>query len=235
MKSSELYAKALSASEAGKTIRIPMYSVTDAVEKNVRIVLQAYLDMYNCSELKGSLYTIIKELIINAVKADFKNVYFENYQPKNVNNAVVEYETALKLFNLEMRRERGIHLEKLARARDIHADILFSCVNGLLYVEITNPVGMTEIEFANVQRKLASARKCADITEYFMEEEDDTHKEGAGLGLILINMILRSLGLGELHFSLRSTLERTTASLVIPLTAETMGFFFSSTDKGLAV
>ena len=235
MRTSEIYLKALSAADAAKTVRIPIYSVTDNIEQKIRIVLQAFLDANKCSELQGSLYTIIKELVINAVKADFKNIYFENYNPKNGSRSGVEYEMALKLFSLEMRRERGGHLEKLARDQGIFAEILFSCVDSLLYIEIKNPVGMTEIEFANVQRKLDAARRCSDITEYFMEEEEDPHKEGAGLGLILINIILKSLGLGETNFSLVSNSCQTTATLEVPLTSETMGFFYSNTDKGLAV
>ena len=90
---------------------------------------------------------------------------------------------------------------------------------------------MSDIELSNVQKKLSYARKCQDISEYFLEEDDDPHKEGAGLGLILIIMVLRSLGLKESDFIIESGTGGTVASFSIPLDAGTMRTYSASSAK----
>ena len=215
---------------AGKKVRIEAFSVSDAVEKKVKDILSLYLEGTGCEEIHSSLYTVIKELLINAVKANYKNIYFENYDPKK-SVAMLNYETALKLFKLEMGRDQAVHFERKAREKDIRADVVFARNDGLLHVHVANPASMSDIELNNVQKKLAYARKCQDISEYFLEEEEDPHKEGAGLGLILIIMVLRSLGLRPSDFAIESGNYGTVASFSIPLDVRTMSSFKASFGK----
>ena len=207
-----------------RKVRVEAYSVSDKIEARIREVLASCLNGTGCEEIHGPLYTVIKELLINAVKANYKNIYFENYDPdKSV--AQLNYETALRLFKLEMSRDQAVHFEKKARQQDIRADVIFARTGGHLHVHVANPAAMTEIEYANVQKKLSYARKCQDISEYLMEEEEDPHKEGAGLGLILIIMVLRSLGVSESDFLIQSSERGTVASFSVPLDVKTIESF----------
>ena len=215
---------------SNRKVRIEAYSVSDKVEARIRDVLSTCLSGTGCEDIHGPLYTVIKELLINAVKANYKNIYFENYDPsKSV--ASLDYETALKLFKLEMSRDQAVHFEKRAREQDIRADVVFARSDGHLHVHVANPASMTEIEYSNVRKKLSYAQKCQDISEYFLEEDDDPHKEGAGLGLILIIMVLRSLGLRESDFLIESGKTGTVASFSIPLSVKTMQTYSASSAK----
>ncbi len=201
-----------------KKIRMIAYSVSETIEERLQGILDYILKRYDCHALLSSIYTCVKELLINAVKANFKHIYFEGYAPKNEADKIIDYELSLKLFKLELSRENAAYFEELARRSDIKSQIDISISNGTLYLEISNPVAMTDREYKNVQRKLDDARSCEDISEYFLKIEDDPEKEGAGLGLVLVSIMMKNIGIPEEFFSIKSFDDHTTATLIIPLT-----------------
>jgi hypothetical protein len=208
-----------------RKIRIHAYSVSDAVEHRIKDVLEVIFASYDRPDLVPPVYTCLKELLMNAVKANFKNIFFEGYSPKNNPEEVINYDMALKLFKLEIGRENARHLERLAREADLKAEVVLQAKDDMLNINVCNPVAMTELEIANVHRKLEAARKYDDISEYFIDAEaagNNTMDEGAGLGLIIISMMLRNLGVDEEDFNITSENQMTMASLKIPLKGETL-------------
>jgi hypothetical protein len=203
-----------------KRIKILAYSVSDYVEHRMKQVLELIFKKYKKPEMVPPVYTCVKELLINAVKANFKNIYFEGYSSKNSSESIIDYELALKLFKLELSRENAQHLEKLARMYDMKAEVTIQTMDNKLQITVKNPVEMTEREKNNVQYKLECGSRYGDITEYFAENDDDTvtdSDEGAGLGIILISLMLRSMGAGNRDFVITSENKQTTALLKIPL------------------
>jgi hypothetical protein len=206
--------------QQNKRIKILAYSVSDYVETRMKEILGLIFSKYNKPEMMPPVYTCLKELLINAVKANFKNIYFEGYSSKNSSEDLMEYEMALKLFKLELSRENAASLERLARDFDMRAEVIIQSEPGSLNIIVTNPVEMTEREKATVQKKLTSASRYNDITEYFAENDDEVSTEideGAGLGLILISMMLRSMGGSGADFTITSENNKTTAVLRIPI------------------
>ncbi len=203
--------------------RVATYSISEDMENEVRGILHCILNDYNCEDLFAPIYTSVKELIINAIKANYKNIYFENYSSKSNLHRALKYETALQLFQLELNRENAGYLERIARSEDIKAEIALWTSEDFLHVEVVNPVMMTEIELTNVKKKLYDAESCGDIAEYFLRNIDDPMREGAGLGLILITMMLKSLQAPSDSLSISSDENRTTAHLRIPLMQQ-LGF-----------
>ncbi len=213
-----------------KKIRLHAYSVSTKIEQRTQEVLQMILHHNNCGELLSPLYTCIKELLVNAVKANFKNIFFENHAPKNKADQVIEYDKALQLFMLEMSHDDARNFERIARREDIKAEVIFFMNDQDMTVEIHNPVPMTDMELQTVQKKLHDARQCEDITDYFLMNEDDPNKEGAGLGLVLISIIIKSLGVPESSFSIERLNSSTLASLSVPLNEETLEYFRRNTS-----
>jgi hypothetical protein len=204
-----------------KRIRIQAYSVSDTIEKRVQDILRLILSSYGREDLVSGIYTCLKELLINAVKANFKNLYFEDYSFENNPEINLDYETALKLFKLEISRENATHLARIARTKNLSAEIIFSITpEDELFISVENPIEMTELEKETVSRKLRDARKCDDISEYFLQVEDDPNTEGAGIGLVLIALMLRNLGVPEDKFVISSENNITYAYFSVPLQSE---------------
>lgn len=204
-----------------KRVKILAYSVSEYVEQRMKEVLALIFAKYNKPSMVPPVYTCVKELLVNAVKANFKNIYFEGYSSKNDSESVIDYDMALKLFKLELDRENAGYLEGLARRFGMKAEVLIYADDRALSIHVSNPVEMTEREKTNVQEKIECAGRYGDISEYFdatdADSDDDSGEEGAGLGIILISMMLRSMGAGNADFTIVSENNKTTASLRIPL------------------
>ncbi|HNW30005.1 MAG TPA: hypothetical protein PKN50_16115 [Spirochaetota bacterium] len=197
--------------------QVVAYSISDDVEIQLRQILFGILKRYGCTDLMAPIYTSIKELVINAIKANFKNIYFEDYAPKNSSNDIIKYEKALELFKHEISRENSNYFEKLARREDIKAVIDLWTDEKILHVKVANPVTMTDTELHNVNKKLVDAENCKDLADYCIKNLDDPYREGAGLGLILIMMMLKSLQAPKDSLVITAEPRRTTAYLKIPL------------------
>jgi hypothetical protein len=208
------------AQEPSNKTRITAYSISEDVEEQTKEALFKILAVRNLEDLLAPIYTCVKELIINAIKANFKNIYFENYAPMSNYQNVIAYETALQLFQLEMSRENAKHFGDIAREDDIKAEIEIWTVEDMLHVVVTNPVKMTETELNKVKQKLRDAENCRDLADYFMKNIHDPHREGAGLGLILIMMVLKSLQAPQDGLVIQSENSMTTAYMKIPLIGE---------------
>lgn len=204
----------------GKKIRVQAYSVSDAIEQRVHEILKQILTFKGRPELISAIYTCLKELLINAVKANFKNIYFEDYNIEEDEQGL-EYQMALELFKLEISRDNAAELARIARRHDLSAEIIFQLRGeNELVISVENPIEMTPTEKENVRRKLEDARMCNDISEYFLEVESDPNREGAGIGLVLIAIMLRNLGVTDDKFLIRSEGNRTLAEFSIPLDVE---------------
>ena len=199
---------------------IVAHTISDDIEKQLHSYLSNVLERYNHPKLISPLFTCIKELLMNAVKANYKNIFFENYSPKNNSQVLIEYETALKLFKLEMGRGDLNYLKKLAKKWKMYAKVEISITDDTLYAIITNPIAMTQIEMKKIKQKLMDAKECEDMVQYFNKVDDDPEKEGAGLGLILISMILKSLDVSQNNLKIESLKNSTIATLQIPLNKE---------------
>ena len=206
---------------SGKKIRLTVRAFGSPVQHKIKLILGAILDHFQCGALLNPLHTCIMELLNNALKANYKNVYFENYHPKNIGTSSIDYLTALQLFKLEIAREDKL-IQNMAKAKNMYADIVFRLFGDSLYISVTNPVQMTHDEFLNVTNKLDAARNCANLTDYFLLNEHDPFREGAGLGLVLIMMILRSMGGDLSNLAIRSENSLTVASIIIPLNERTL-------------
>ena len=192
------------------------YSVSDEVEDCVKKELEVLLKKYDLIKLHHPIYTCVKELIMNAIKANFKNIYFEDYSAKNKQPGFISYEVALKLFMLEMTREDAQHLERIARKKDIKAEVKMWADDRYLNFQVNNPVPMTDIEQENVLKKLQTANKINDMSEYFIEVENDPNREGAGLGLVLITLMLKGIVRDYSSIEIKSDGIKTTAFMKIP-------------------
>ncbi len=206
-----------SCKKISNSARVVAYSISDDVEIKLRRIILQILESYNCTDLMSPIFTSVKELIINAIKANFKNIYFEDYAPKNKSNEIIEYETALQLFNLEMSSDNTTYFEKFARKDDMKAEIELWTDEKTLHVQVANPVKMTDTELQNVKKKLLDAENCKDLADYCIKNINDPHREGAGLGLILIMMMLKSLQAPSDSLVITTEQNKTVAYLKIPL------------------
>ena len=84
-------------------------------------------------------------------------------------------------------------------------------------MEDKQPQDNKQSQLNKVKQKLRDADSCRDLADYFMKHMHDPYREGAGLGLILIMMMLKSLQAPRDSLVIESEKNSTTAYLKIPL------------------
>jgi hypothetical protein len=208
-----------------------VFSVSDETQNAIRKSLQEILDSKGYGKLLMPVFSCINELLVNAVKANFKNLYFENYMPKNKNKWALPYCQALELFRNEITNNGAEHLEKLSREMNICAELqIFIDERNILNATITNPHPMTEVEEHNVIKRMEVIETTDNLADYISVNKNDTLYEGAGLGLIYTGMILKALSLSASQLNIHSDRIMTTANLMIPLNQKVLESYLNITD-----
>jgi putative nucleotidyltransferase with HDIG domain len=105
---------------------------------------------------------------------------------------------------LQMQKEKGLYIK-----------IILQIKRNTIYIEIRNNSKITRSEEIRIHDKLARSRQYSSLEEAMSQLLDDA--EGAGLGLVILALMLKKMGLNDDCFSIKSTDKYTIASISIPL------------------
>ena len=194
-------------------IRLRSYAMMDETEEALKEILALVLNAYNSLHLMEAVYTSLKELAINAVKANMKRVVFQKHKLNIDHPPDLEYGMGLFRERLE-----GGDLEGFAReARKMGYAIMidFFPEEDCVVVEIRNNALMTSDENKRLRGKLAKSMTYEDIAQFYMDFADNT--EGAGLGMTMITVMLRENNIDPHCFTVFSRDIYTVARLEVPM------------------
>jgi hypothetical protein len=79
---------------------ITTYNCDRSCEGEIKQTLSFILEPLGCEELIMPIYTCINELLTNAIKANFKGVYFERYNPASNADKPCRHRKAPQLFKI---------------------------------------------------------------------------------------------------------------------------------------
>jgi HD-like signal output (HDOD) protein len=175
-------------------------------------ILEVYLAELGQERILEPLSYCLKELIINAQKANTKRLYFEE---KGLDIMQEEdYRKGMEEFRNDMTLRLEHWLEQLRQKR-ILINVTFHTTGGNLAISVQNSAELTPGEQARIYDRIARARAHHSFVEALAAPIDSL--EGAGLGILMLLQFLRRLGLGEEAFSIEARDGMTIASLVIPM------------------
>jgi putative nucleotidyltransferase with HDIG domain len=175
-------------------------------------ILELYLTELGQEKFMEPLSYCLKELIVNAQKANTKRVYFEE-QGLDI-TAEADYEKGMKSFLREYVANVP-HFIVLLKEKNLFIEVTFRSSRGKLSLSVKNGVQLTVKEQARIYDRIARARAFNSFFEALAEPLDDT--EGAGLGLMILLQFLKRIGLGEEAFSIEGENGGTIASIAIPM------------------
>ncbi|MEJ2663822.1 MAG: HDOD domain-containing protein [Spirochaetia bacterium] len=163
-------------------------------------------------ELGNSLVYCLKEIVMNASKANSKRVYFKA-KGLDIGNGT-DYETGLKDFKHDVFGEFKKY-EEQHRELEYYVRIDFKVDPDSLLIRVVNNSEISDKEEQRIAERLKIAGKFNSMEEVFSYGFDST--EGAGFGLIIVVLMLRSVGLDERVLSLTKKDGITTVLLRIPI------------------
>ncbi len=175
-------------------------------------ILEAYLAELGQERILEPLSYCLKELIVNAQKANMKRLYFEEKGLDILNDS--DYDAGMKNFRTES-SERLEHWLDLLKERSQYIGVTFHTTRGSLAISVRNSAELTPREQTRIYDRIARARAFHSFVEALAQPIDST--EGAGLGILILLQFLRRLGLGEEAFAIEPHGGETVATLNIPM------------------
>lgn len=189
---------------------------TTAYRSEEREYIDTILDMYlqeaGREDLKNQLSYCLHELAGNAKKANTKRIYFFDRR-LNIQNPA-EYYIGMDNFKDQTIDNIDYYIKKI-REHGLYVKFQFYLNDRHLKISVRNNCEMNEIESERVQRKIQAAGRYSNMAEAYASIEDNS--EGAGLGLVMMLIMLRSLGLGGDCLTISCRDGETLAQLKIPV------------------
>lgn len=202
--------------ERGQVITLMTYYLSDYGEMVMNTIAARLLTRFGREDLIDVVYTCLKELVMNAGKANLKRIVFaENgidpLDPEQYERGMVTFKENLPERKIKSYRSRF-------REYDMPVSITFYYEPAaVLKIKIKNVFTLWPIEERRIRDKFRYAKNFQDLMAFYLEHGDET--EGAGMGMALVGILLDQMGIDRHLFSIYSTdrYNETIARLEIPL------------------
>lgn len=188
-------AKIKMAVNTGVPLIITTYTLSHKMELYMNSVLSAFFTELHLEHMIQFLIYCQNELIANAKKANTKRIYFRE-KKLDINNPA-DYEKEMKTFKAETLDNIAFYLEKLKEDK-LYVKMILQVKDGTIRMEVDNNAELTYFEFKRIHDKLCRAQQYSSVEDTLDKVLDDT--EGAGLGLVILILMLKKLGMSEDNF-----------------------------------
>ncbi len=198
--------------QAGIPLSIMTHTLPHEMELYMAEVLVAFLKELNQEAMSEYLIYCLNELTTNAKKANTKRVYFKE-KGLDINN-LDDYDTGMKTFKTDT-LDNIKHYLKMQQEQGYYIKLIFQHKAGKIKIEIRNNTPLTIFEYKRVHDKIARAQRYSSVDDAFSQILDDS--EGAGLGIIIMILMLKKLGLTGDSFQVFSENNETVSRIILPL------------------
>ena len=204
--------KAREAAIRQKPFVVKSYKLPPKTESQLEDILEVFLAQLNRRELRDSLGYCLRELAVNGKKANTKRVYFEE---KTLDlQSDHDYEKGMRTFKSETLDNIEYWLGKQEEA-GLYVKIAFQIQGRDLHVRVANNTIITRKEQIRIYDRIARSRAFRSMEEAMTSVIDDS--EGAGLGIVILVLMLKKIGLDEEAFDIDVEAGETVARLAIPM------------------
>ena len=201
---------------AGIPLSITTYTLPHEMEVYMDSVLSAFLEELNQNQMIEYLTYCLNELVTNSKKANTKRIFFKEKNLDITNPK--DYETGMKSFKSETLNNIKYYL-KLQKNAGLYVKLILQTRNNKIKIEVRNNSELTVEEYKRMHDKLSRAQQYTSVDQALEQILDDT--EGAGLGLIIMILMLEKIGLTEENFQILSEGGETITRIILPLNEKT--------------
>jgi putative nucleotidyltransferase with HDIG domain len=205
-------AKIKKAVQSGIPLTITTFTLPHEIEVYVEQVLTIFLRQVDQEKLRDYIVYCVQELAVNAKKANTKRVYFTERGLDLANPE--DYKLGMTTFKDDTLGNIGHYLQ-LQKDKGLYIKLIFQVKKTIIYIEIRNNIAITKTELVRIHDKLARSRQYNSLEDALSQVLDDS--EGAGLGLVILVLMLKKMGLDEDCFDIMGTDTETIARIIIPL------------------
>lgn len=201
---------------SGLPLTIITYTLPHDMEVYMGQILEAFLRELGQAQMVQYLTYCQQELITNAKKANTKRVYFSE-KKFDINNED-DYNEGMKDFKRITLNNIAYYLEKQKRA-GLYVKLVLQFRNNKVKMEVRNNSALTYFEYKRIHDKLSRVQQYTSVDDALNQILDDT--EGAGLGLIIMILMLEKIGMTEENFQIISENGETVTRIILPVSLDT--------------
>ncbi len=200
----------------GKTTSISFFTLDKGAEQTIRHEIEEIFKDTVKDDWRGIIYTCVKELMVNASKANIKKTFFVEARINEEDRA--KYEIAKVKVKKLMNDNYFYYLRQKLQKHSNNVEVTFKDRGKGIVISVKNPNPLLPDEEANIRYMLSQAmsNEDSDLSLFYNEGTENTG-EGASLGLILIINLLRQMGINPATFRVGIIDNGTIARLEIPL------------------
>jgi hypothetical protein len=203
--------KVVEAVFTGRMLTLTTYGYFSDERDYIDQILNYFLEAAGRAELRDQLAYCVHELANNAKKANTKRVYFQQ-KGLNIDNES-EYWVGMRHFRQETVSNIDFYLQQLKKA-GLYIKVQFQLHGRNMRIAIRNNIRLSDIEREKIEEKIARSRRYENMADAYASIEDTS--EGAGLGIVMMIIMLRNLGLSERIIRFFSNPDETVVLLTIP-------------------
>lgn len=207
--------KIKTAIRTGVPISIKTYTLPHDMEVYMGEILTLFLTELNQPHMIQYLTYSLNELVVNAKKANTKRIYF---QEKNLDIfSLDDYNIGMKTFKNDTLNNIKYYLQKQKDA-GLYVKLILQIQNNTIKIEVKNNSKITPFELERINQKLAQAKQFDSIQDALTTVLDDS--EGAGLGLVILILMLEKIGMTKENFQTITNETETITRISLPLSEE---------------
>jgi putative nucleotidyltransferase with HDIG domain len=214
--------KIRTAIQAGIPLIITTYTLPHEMELYMTDVLNTFIDELGQSQMKDCLTYCFLELVNNAKKANTKRVYFED-KGLNINDKN-EYKRGMLSFKEDTINNIKYYLKK-QQQEGLYIKFLLQTRNNKIKLEVRNKSELTVFEYKRIHDRIQRGLGYESVEKGVSTILDSS--EGAGLGLVIMVLVLRRIGLTEENFQILSENGETITRMILPFSQKTTQDIFA--------
>ena len=196
----------------GLPYTITTYALPHEVEAHIEQVLAAFLKLVGKDSFKDYLIYVVQELTVNAKKANTKRVYFAERKLDIANPE--DYKSGMTSFKSDTMSNIAHYLQ-LQKDHKLYIKLSLISKKDQIIIEVRNNSVISRAELIRIHDRLMRAQQYNSMEDAFNQVLDDS--EGAGLGIVVMVLMLKKMGLDKSAFDITGTETETIARVIIPL------------------
>ncbi|MCL2154924.1 MAG: HDOD domain-containing protein [Leptospirales bacterium] len=195
----------------GEPVKLTFHYNTKEINRFLNSLFIKILSHSDMLYLSGTIENVLREMIVNAVKANTKRIFF-----KKNNLDIIDpehYEQGMSAFKNYMIETMDILPDELKENGYKVEFVLKKDTDGFKAI-VRNNAGLLPSEQERINQRINKSKEYNDFSDLYSDIADD--QEGEGLGIPLTMMFLKNSGIGDKSFSIISDGKITQSSFLIP-------------------
>jgi len=197
--------------DKGETIAMSLSYHNKTVIRFISSIITKILSRNNLVYLQDTIITILREIIVNAVKANSKRLYFTVQNLDILDKEA--YDQGMEGFKNFIIKNQEFVEDELKKS-DYKVVIYMKKFESGFSIHVQNNTPIHPDEMERIKMRIQKAKKYNDFSEVYSDVTDDM--EGEGLGLVLTILFLKNTGIGVNSLQISSNDRMTRTSLIVP-------------------